>query len=164
MRPLVVNKLVVVADVPVAFAKVISWNDPEPCTVSVDASVNDPPDPVVNDKFVDEAVVAKAFVLVVFAITPLTAVNVEIAPVAALMVDPEAVVNPNHEVEVPLVNERLETVPLVIVPFVITPFVANKFVVVADVPVAAVNVNACRAVEPWTVRAPVDVPPAKEMA
>ena len=62
--------------------------------------------------------------------------------VFAFKVVPEAVAKPNQEVEVPLVKERLETVPLVIVPFVRTPFVANKFVVVADVPVASVNVVA----------------------
>ncbi len=89
-------------------------------------------------------------------------------PIDAMLVFrvvPEAVAKPNQEVEVPLVKERLE-----IVPFVIVPFVAKRLVVVTEVPVALVNVVAWREDAPCTVKeeertnAPVDVPPAKEMA
>jgi hypothetical protein len=62
--------------------------------------------------------------------------------------EPEAVAKPNHDVEVPFVNERLEIVLFVMVPLVITPFVANRLVVVAEVPVAFANVTSCNDEEP----------------
>jgi hypothetical protein len=69
------------------------------------------------------------------------AVSVEIFAESALKFVPEAVANPNEEVDVPFAKERFAMVPLVIVPFVSVPFVANKFVDVVFVPVALVHVR-----------------------
>ena len=49
------------------------------------------------------------------------AVSEEMVALAAFTVVPDAVLKPNHEVEVPLVKVRLETVPLVMVPLVKVP-------------------------------------------
>ncbi len=140
--------------VPVAFVQV------RPETARSPESVRFANDAFVASKFVAKKFVEVAFVDVTFVKTPVDgvvapivvplidppeivafeeinvgAVSVAMLPEFALTTEPEAVVNPNHEVEVPLPNERLE-----IVPFVITPFVVKKFVEVVFVPVAFVHV------------------------
>jgi len=52
---------------------------------------------------------------------------------------PEAVANPSHDVDVPFVNERLESEPLVAENVVALKFEANAFVEVVFVPVAFVQ-------------------------
>ena len=75
--------------------------------------------------------------------------------VFAFKVVPEAVAKPSQEVEVPLVKERLETIPLVIVPLVRTPFVAKRLVVVAFVLVTLAAVASPSVETPLTFKVPV---------
>jgi len=83
----------------------------------------------------------------------------------AKIVEPDATVKPNHEVEVPLVKERSETVPFAIVAFVAWALVAKRFVVVAFVDVTFASVTSpnvdwpLTASDPVTVRFKVCMPP-----
>lgn len=69
------------------------------------------------------------------------AVRFAMFPEFALIVEPEAVVKPNQEVDVPFAKLKFEIVPFVSVPLVNDPFVAKRFVVVTDVPVPFTNVK-----------------------
>jgi hypothetical protein len=169
----VAKRLVEVVFVPVAFVQV------RPDAVKFPESVR-----LANDAFVAFKLVAKkfvevAFVEVTFVKTPVDgvvapivvpliappeivaleeisvgAVRTEMFPDNALIEVPDAVVNPNHDVEVPFPNVRFVMEPFVITPFEVkelvevvpakTAVVAKRFVEVVFVPVAFVQVKFIR--------------------
>jgi hypothetical protein len=166
----VANKFVDVVFVPVAFVHV------RPEAVRFPLNVRLAKEAFVAFKFVAKRFVDVAFVLVAFVNTPVDgvvapivvplrdpplmvmfeeinvgAVRTAMLPESALMDVPEAVVNPNHEVEVPFPNVRFVMEPFVMTPFDVNEFVdvvpaktavvAKRFVDVVFVPVAFVQVR-----------------------
>jgi hypothetical protein len=148
----VAKRLVDVVFVPVAFVHV------RPLTARLPLNVRLAKEAFVAFKFVAKKLVEVAFVDVTFVKTPVDgvvapivvpliepplivaleeinvgAVRTAMFPESALIEVPEAVVNPNQEVEVPLPNVRF-----VIEPFVITPLEVNEFVEVVPVNTAVV--------------------------
>ena len=103
MTPLVAKRFVVVAEVLVTFVKMAAAGVVSPMLVPLMV----PP----------------------VSVTPCEVSVFKVAPVAFTVV-PDAVVNPNHDVDVPFVNVRFVTVPLVS-----WPVVTKRLVVVTEVDV-----------------------------
>jgi len=151
------NKLLEVTLVNVALVPVIPCKLAFPSTVNVEVTVDDeamkPPNKysslVVEAPLLEICCSVEVEAALPGQFTPLArqTLNPFTSTAAAFNNVPEAVLNPNHEVEVPFVNVR----------FVMVPFVPNKFVVVTLVPVPFPKVTPCKLVFPKTVKVEVTV-------